>query len=296
MINKTCVSVGIRGSQHTRLTSTMRIRSIAFSILLLMMAHSSLADDKIYSFAVVPQRPSSELAAQWLPFLEWVSAKSGVQLRFVTAPDIPTFEKKLAEGEYDLAYMNPYHYTVFHKKSGYEALAREKGRTLKGILVVRKDSSIKEIKQLEGMELAFPAPGSFAASILPRVALRQLGINVIPKFVKSHESVYLNVEQRHYAAGGGIESTFDTTDKSIKNNLRVLWSTKEFTPHAIASHPRLPKAIAKKIQETLVDMANSNEGRQQLSSVNFKEIEAAKDADWNDIRRLKISEVDVRAE
>lgn len=143
---------------------------------LLLLSHGAYAAGKVYTFGVVPQQATSELADSWSPFLAWLSARSGVELRFVTAPDIPSFEKRLAKGEYDLAYMNPYHYTVFHKKPGYESLAKEKSRMLKGILVIRKDSPIKNLKELNGATLVFPAPAAFAASILPRAALRKEGI------------------------------------------------------------------------------------------------------------------------
>lgn len=251
---------------------------------------------RVYSFAVVPQQTASELAETWAPFLAWLSARSGVELRFVTAPDIPTFEKRLGNGDYDLAYMNPYHYTVFHKKPGYEALAREKDRKIMGILVVRKDSPIKDIGQLHGATLVFPAPAAFAASILPRAALRREGIAFNPKFVSSHDSVYLNVERGLYPAGGGIVRTLEMLDYPTRDKLRVLWSTPAYTPHAIASHPRLPKADYAKLQEALTGMADDPVGQRMLKLIGFKGIEAAHDADWDDIRQLNIDELDSRGQ
>ncbi len=97
---------------------------------------------KSLSFGVVPQQAASRLAEDWGPLLAEVSRRSGVSLVFRTAPNIPAFEERLATGDYDLAYMNPYHYVVFHKASGYTAFAKEQERRLKGILVVRKDSAV----------------------------------------------------------------------------------------------------------------------------------------------------------
>jgi phosphonate transport system substrate-binding protein len=262
----------------------------------LIIFRPSFAAEKVYTFGVVPQQAASEMAETWLPFLAWVSAKSGVTLRFVTAPDIPAFEARLAKGEYDLAYMNPYHYTVFHKKSGYEALAKEKDRKLKGILVVRRDSPIKDIKELNGATLVFPAPAAFAASILPRVALRREGIGFASKFVSSHDSVYLNVAHGLYPAGGGIVRTFEMLDEPVRRDLRVLWTTPAYTPHAIAGNAKLPKEVAKKLQDAFASMADDSAGQKMLKLIGFKGIEVAQDADWNDIRQLNISELDSRIE
>lgn len=263
---------------------------------LLIAAPSVQAAEKVYTFGVVPQQAASEMAETWLPFLAWVSAKSGVALRFVTAPDIPAFEARLAKGEYDLAYMNPYHYTVFHKKSGYEALAKEKDRKIKGILVVRKDSPVKDIKELSGATLVFPAPAAFAASILPRVALRREGVSFTTKFVSSHDSVYLNVARGLYPAGGGIVRTFEMLDEPVRRDLRVLWSTPSYTPHAIAGNSKLPGDVARKLQDTFAGMAEDAGGQKLLKLIGFKGIEIAQDADWNDIRQLNITELDSRIE
>lgn len=113
-------------------------------------------------FGVVPQQSATQLAKLWPPILAALSENANYQLQFATAPDIPTFERRLKAGEYDIAYMNPYHYVVFHDSPGYLALAREKDKKLKGLLVVRKDSPIKSLAQLEGKTLAFPAPAAFA--------------------------------------------------------------------------------------------------------------------------------------
>lgn len=259
---------------------------------LFLLAVPAAAAGRVYSFAVVPQQAATELAETWSPFLAWVSARSGVALRFATGPDIPAFEKRLAKGDYDFAYMNPYHYTVFHKKPGYQAMAKEKDRKIKGILVVRKDSPIADIRELNGAELVFPAPAAFAASILPRAALRNEGVAFTAKFVSSHDSVYLNVARGLYPAGGGIVRTFEMLDEAERKQLRVLWSTPAYTPHAFASHPRVPKAVLAKVQEAMLAMTDDPVGQKMLKLVGLKGLETAVDGDWDDIRQLHIREQD----
>jgi phosphonate transport system substrate-binding protein len=250
------------------------------------------AEGDIYTFGVVPQQAASDLAESWAPLLAWLSARTQVNLRFATAPDIPTFEARLARGDYHLAYMNPYHYTVFHRKAGYQALAKERDRKLQGILVVRKDSPARDIRDLAGATLVFPAPAAFAASILPRAALRKEGVAFASKFVSSHDSVYMTVARGLYPAGGGIIRTLELFDPMERNALRVLWTTPAYTPHAIAAHPGLPRQAAARLRDAMVAMADDPVGRGLLARLGFKGIEAADDADWDDIRRLHITDLD----
>jgi phosphonate transport system substrate-binding protein len=260
-----------------------------FCFLFLLLGQISLTSaDKIYTFAVVPQQSASQLAETWSPVLAWLSQQSGVQLRFVTTPDIPSFEKALSAAEYDFAYMNPYHFTVFNDNPGYHALARAKDAPLKGIVVVAKNSPITHINQLSGSAISLPAPASFAASLLVQAELKRHEVNVKPEFVKSHNSVYRNVALGLFPAGGGVPRTLLMMDEDVRNELRVLWETPEFTSHAIAYHPNMEPEVINKIQQAMDAMPKAPVGLELLSKIGFKGFEAARDKDWDDVRQLHI--------
>lgn len=174
------------------------------------------------TFAVVPQQSATKLARLWTPILNHLSARTGYRLSFKTAPDIPTFEQRLARGDYDMAYMNPYHYTVFNQSPGYVAFAKEKDKHIRGIIVVRKDSGHKDLVEFAGQTLAFPSPGAFAASILPHAHFKKMSIPFTPNYVMSHDSVYRAVAKGLYPAGGGVIRTFRNMDPAVSDQLRIL--------------------------------------------------------------------------
>ncbi len=268
---------------------TMLRATGAMGSLALLPARPSLAAaDKTYVFGVVPQQSASELARAWIPLFNVLSARAGFGLRFATAPDIPKFETRLAAGEYDFAYMNPYHYTVFSLKPGYRAFAHEKNRRLRGLVVVRKDAPQQQLGNLAGLEIAYPAPASFAATVLVRAELERRGIQTSAQFVGSHESVYLNVARGRFPAGGGIPRTLQAMDADVRAQLRVLWTTPEYTPHAIAAHPRVPADAVAALLSAMVSADATPEGRSALQGVGFNGIEAAQDKQWDDVRALGI--------
>ena len=246
------------------------------------------------TFAVVPQQSATQLAEAWTPVLAWLSQSSGLQLQFVTAPDVPSFEQRLAAGSYDVAYMNPYHFTVFSAHPGYRALSRAKGDRIKGIVVVQKDSAIKNLSDLNGKTLAFPTPAAFAASLLVQAELRGRGVAFTPKIVNSHNSVYRSVAKGIFPAGGGIPRTLELLDESVRNDLRVLWETREFTPHAIASRPGLETSVRTKLLKAMRDMGTDPGGQALLKGIGFMGFEPAKNEDWDDVRSLKIRPEDAQ--
>lgn len=245
------------------------------------------------TFGVVPQQSATTLAATWGPLLIEAGRRSGVDIAFRTAPDIPTFEQRLAAGDYDLAYMNPYHYTLYHQAPGYLAFAREKDRRLRGILVVAADSPIQDIQDLAGQKVAFPAPAAFAASVLPQAALREAGVEVQPVYVRSHDSVYLAVAKGLYPAGGGIERTLSDLEPGTQARLRVLWRTKPYTPHALAAHPRVDPALVSQVGAALIALGNDPEGQALYEAIGFKGVVPAEDGDWDEVRSLGIDRLKV---
>jgi phosphonate transport system substrate-binding protein len=247
------------------------------------------AAQKPLEFGIVPQQSASRLAEDWGPVLAEISKRSGVALVFRTAPSIPGFEERLGKGDYDLAYMNPYHYVVFHKASGYRAFAREQDRKIKGILVVKKNSPYRKPADLAGKTVVFPAPAAFAASILPQAEFGRLKIPIEAKFVASHDSVYRAVASGLQEAGGGIQRTFEAAPVEVRDALRVLSETPAYTPHAFAAHPRVPQEILAKVLSAMASLSADETGQRLLAPLAFKGIAAAQDKEWNDIRALDIN-------
>ena len=270
------------------------MKKILIIFFLLLMANFSFAENtksaqsEILTFAVVPQQSASKLARLWTPILQNISEQVGITIKFRTAPNIPIFEKRVVAGEYDMAYMNPYHYTVYSKNPGYIAFAKALDKKIKGIIVIKKDSSITEMQQLSGNTLAFPAPAAFAATVLPRAYFSKENITISEKYVSSHDSVYRAVAKGLYPAGGGVIRTFKNMQPEISSQLKILWTSKGYTPHAFAAHPKMDSHLIEKIQAAFINLNDTKQGKILLKSIKLKGITKANDKDWDDVRGLKI--------
>lgn len=239
-----------------------------------------------YLFGVVPQQSASRLAQVWIPLLKQISLELGVEVSFATAKDIPTFETCLARGAYAFAYMNPYHYTVFSETAGYRAFARQSEKKLQGLLVVRKDSNLQELADLNGQPVAFPSPAAFGASVLPRAEMRAGNIDHKPVYVKSHDSVYRAVAAGLFPAGGGVRRTFGNIPDALRQKLRIIYTTGRYTPHAFAGHSSVPKPLVAKLAGALVRIGETRPNL--IKPLGFKGFEHGQDADWDDVRALEL--------
>lgn len=265
-----------------------KVVNYACAVLLFFVTTVS-AQQHTLTLGVVPQQSAKKLAETWQPLIDYIEEFTGLLIVFKTAKDIPTFEANLANGDYDIAYMNPYHFVVFNDSVGYRALARQKDKSIKGIIVVRKDSPINSLEELDGLEVAFPAPAAFAATIITGGELRKKNIAFIPRYVNSHDSVYMSVQRGFFTAGGGIVRTLNSIPEEISSDIRILWQSKGYTPHAIATHPEMDQSQREAILNALLAITNDASKAWVLEGLEFNGFISSNDNDWDDVRELGIA-------
>jgi phosphonate transport system substrate-binding protein len=258
---------------------------IATAALVFISINVSAAE---YVLGVVPQAKSEKLQSVWRPIIK-IFKKQGINIKFVGAPNIPEFEKRLKAGKYDIAYMNPYHLLMANKSQGYQPIARDTSKKLQGILVVRKDRKMNNVEDLKDGNMAFPAPNALGASLLMRAELaEQHGMKLHPTYVKTHTAVYRNIANGNYSAGGGVMRTFNAQPQSLKDQLKIVYKTQEVAPHPIAIHPRVNKADAEKIKQIFIKLGQSERGRRLLSRIPIKHIGEATFSDYEILQSLNL--------
>ena len=240
--------------------------------LLILNFHSVSAEEqhKSFNFAVVPQLPALTLHKHWKPFLDRLTDLTGYKFNLVIHPSIPSFESDLYHGNPDFAYMNPYTQVLVKKSLGYTPIIRDQKRKLSGILVVRADSKIQSLKELDGKTLAFPSPNAFAASLYMRALLiEKEKLEIKPVYVNTHANVYRTVIHGQTPAGGGVNKTFLTESDAVKEQLRILYTTPSVAPHPIGVHPRVDRKITSDIQSAILSMTKKESDRKILSDIHI---------------------------
>mgnify|MGYP001823989483 FL=1 len=262
--------------------------SLRFMLAFFALPFCSHAADSL-SVGVVPQFDARHITRVWQPILEEISRLSGIALELQTSSSIPEFEQQFASGAYDFAYMNPYHAILAHQKQGYEPVVRDAGRSLHGIIVVRKDSALTSVEQLDGETVAFPAPNALGASLIPRAEFAsKFGIDINENYVKSHSSVYLNVLLGKAAAGGGVQKTLSQQPEEVRAQLRVLYETIGVAPHPLTAHNRVDTHTRDRIREAFLKLGRTDAGKDLLKKIPMKTIGIASIEDYESLRKMDL--------
>src|SRR5512133_3279937 len=227
----------------------MKTTRVLAGLLAAVLATSALparGEEPEYEFGVLPQVATAKLAEMWVPFLEKLSEKSGVRLKFVTAPNISEFGTRASAGSYAFYYHNTLAYV--QQDDRYTAFAREVGAKTVGVLIVAKDSKLKKLSDLRGKTVAIPSAGSFGAAVLPLYAVQKEGGLELQKDVKvvvsgSHEAGYQAVLQGKALAAGGLTRTFQLFPEDARAKLRILYTTKEYSPLPFAARKDVPADV-----------------------------------------------------
>jgi len=229
---------------------------------------------KVYTFDVVPQLPAAKIYTSWSPLLQRVGQDAGLCFELRVSASIPEFEQRFLKGESDFTFLNPYHAVLAYQKKKYQPLLADSQDLLTGILVVRSDNPIKNLSDLKGKNVTFPAPNSFAASLLIRAELAKQKIDITPLFVKTHSNVYRSVINKDALAGGGVNNTLDNEAPEVRQQLRVLYETPAYTPHPIATHPSVSLEVRERFLKAIVKLSQDEEGQKLLDGINLHKPQA----------------------
>lgn len=270
-----------------RLLAALQASLYLFLSVFFLSPGQAAAEDT-YTLAVVPQFEQRKLFATWTPIVAELERRTGQKIRLVATLTVPEFEHQVANGNFDFVYANPYLILREESRQGYIPLVRD-NIPLRGILVVRKDSPYQSPEQLSGRRLAVPSFNALGASLLIRADLKQIHDTEMQLVnAKTHSSVYLHVVNKLADAGGGIEKTLQEQPRSIREQLRVLYTTRSMPSHPIAAHPRVPQAVRESMRKALLEMAETEEGHAWLAEIPMSHTVRASIRDYEAITNLNL--------
>jgi len=114
------------------------------------------------------------------------------------------------------------------------------------------------------------------------------GLAIVPVYVKTHDSVYLNVLLGQTAAGGGVRKTLDRQPEQYRDRLRIIHTTQKVASHPIAVHPRVPVDVRQRIQKAFMAMGDTAEGRALLARIPILQVGRAVPKDYEPLKEMKL--------
>lgn len=255
---------------------------------------TSPSDNSIitYRFAIHPLHNPEKLFESYQPLIDYLNKKiPNIYIQLEASRDYPSFEKKFRGREPDLLLPNPWQ-TLEAINNGYRVIAMAgDSADFKGIFIVRKDNNIKKPIELKGKRVSYPAPTALAAAIMPQYFLYTNGLDINKDidniYVGSQESSIMNVYLGNVTAGATWPPpwrSFQKDHPEQAKQLKVIWQTPPLINNSVMVRDDFPATISKKIQDLIVNLANSPQGQVILASMETALFTIAQDEDYDVVR------------
>lgn len=243
------------------------------------------AEKGILSVGSISRLPKKEVAT-FQPFadhlarqLRTVGISGG---RVVVAGSMAEMAGLMRKGEVDIYIDSPFPIAVVGMRSGARPFLRRWKRNqveYHSLIFGRKDGGLETARDLRGKMVAFDEPFSTAGYLLPKATLMKAGMRLteyadasarVPPnavgyvFANDEENIMVWVLRGKVPAGSLSEQRFERLAKNRRGELKVLLRTMDVPRQVVSHRADLSANLVARIQEVLLGMAYSEEGKRVL--------------------------------
>lgn len=163
----------------------------------------------IVPFGFCPKYNPRIMYQLYQPFIDYLNETTSYQFELKLSRVYQDMIEQLRTGEIIIASCGPVPYIKANEqypiKPILKALSKDGKPNYRGIIIVRKDSPIRELKDLKGKRFAFGQPYSTAGHILPEYYLMKANVQIKDlkqyAFLRHHDSVVNAVLRGQFDAG-----------------------------------------------------------------------------------------------
>lgn len=216
--------------------------------------------------------------SQYRQLLQYLGEAVEMRVELVQRKTYAEINDLLATGDIQLAFIcsGPYVLGAEQKRLALLSTPQIKGKhTYHSYLIVHKDSEYESLEDLQGKTFAFTDPDSNTGSLVPRHWLRQQGTSVDNFFSKtlftySHDNSIFAVA-KGLVDGAAVDSLiwdfFEHNGSEITAKTKIIKTSDPYGIPPVVASPSMPEARRKAIQNILLTMHESSEGRQILAGL-----------------------------
>lgn len=218
---------------------------------------------------LLPHLSSNLLLKKYQKLIRYLEERLQRRVVVHTAPNFKIYIQRVIEGRYDL-YLTAPHLAAYHEsEQGHQRIAVF-GNTLRGLIVVTKDSSYTQLSDLQGK--VFYTPDKLAViSLLGEVTLQDNNIDLTINHSSSHNNAMHAVASGKADAAivGDAAYRITLNNKKLKKPLRVLTKTESIPSMMFMTPGRTSDQERETFTRTLLSIENYALGRDFIESVPF---------------------------
>jgi phosphonate transport system substrate-binding protein len=235
--------------------------------------------EKSFVIGLIPEHHIFEQVERYEPLAGYISKKMGMKIKLKILTRYGNIIDNFVSLGLDGAFFGSFTYALAHRKIGVQVLARPEslnGRsTYYGLIFTRKDSGIKNIRDMKEKRFAFVDKATTAGYLLPLAYFRKHGIDNYRTYFKetyftgTHEDAIYDVLNRKAEIGAAKNTVYERiskTDKRIQRDLIILERSPDVPENGLAVRSDLDIVTKKRLKEVLLNMQSDPKGKTVLKN------------------------------
>ena len=259
---------------HNKHLYRMTLPLAIFAICTVFLISTNMVLASSLNLGMVDSKPS-KIIKRFTPLMKYLESKGLPKGKVHVAKTKDQMAEYFKSGKVDFMFESPYLAVKLMDDAGVRpVIIREKSGVKKynSVIFVKKDSPVKELKDLVGKVVAFEDPGSTSSFMLPKNLLETNGLKIqeskkpIPGvvayyFSKDDDNTIYQVKAGKMADAGGIKKS--KVEGSA--DFRILTPESSFVPrHVMLVRKDYP---VDKLVEILLGMVNDSSAKPVLKTI-----------------------------
>ena len=270
------------------------------SFLIVVSAVTAFGQQKELRISAIPDENPQELLRIYTPFADYLSKEVGMPVKFTPVVDYPATVEGLSAGKLDMVWYGGLTSVQAARmaKGAKRVVMRKEDTEFKSQFITRKDTGVRELKDLKGKTFSFGNVASTSGHLMPRYYLVKAGINPEKDFSKfsfsgAHDATAAWVEAGRVDAGA---LNFLVWDKLVANKkvdtdkVHVFYTTPPFVDYVWTVRGGLDNALVEKISKAFLKLDYNNpEDKKLLDLHRTKGYIPAKDEQWKSVEDAAVA-------
>jgi len=275
--------------------------AVAYFLLVALIEGASAQQTlKELRISAIPDENPQEMLRIYTPFADYLTKEVGVPVKFTPVVDYAATVEGLVGNKLDMVWYGGLTSVQAARKAkgAHRIVMRKEDTEFKSQFITRKDTGIRELKDLKGKTFTFGSVSSTSGHLMPRYYLIKAGVNPEKDFSKfsfsgAHDATAAWVEAGRVDAGALNFLVWDklvSTKKVDTDKVVVFWTTPAYVDYVWTVRGGLDKTIVDKIIKAFLKLDYNNpEDRKLLDLHRTKGYIPAKDEQWKSVEAAAIT-------
>ncbi len=279
------------------------MRKILYMVTFLLLAGGQAFAQKPLTelkVSAIPDENPQEMLRIYQPFADYLTKEIGIPVKFTPVVDYAATVEGLAANKLDMVWYGGLTsvQAARRAKGSRRIIMRKEDTEFKSQFITRKDTGIRELKNLKGKTFSFGSVSSTSGHLMPRYYLIKGGINPEKDFSKfsfsgAHDATVAWVEAGRVDAGALNFLVWDklvSQKKVDTDKVVVFWTTPPYVDYVWTVRAGLDRAVVEKISKAFLKLDYEDPEQKKLLDLHrTKGYIAAKDEQWKSLEDAAIT-------